>query len=269
MAPKQRPSTEKDAMVSRHALRVPALLFGVVLTASSTLLFGCGNYPVKYFPSQIGQKWEMVADGTGDITHFEIVNPPTSDHTDSVNIHITKTQTRAYWQNNSAGAELWWGMHQLSDRRWVADYSIANFDPPNLMRFDYQHFDSNSYMVIPPPGTPAGDYYGYSQDTWCLSDSYCLVPWVKVVWLARISYPTVDTPVYKGPALLNEEYECAQPIDLSEINNPLKCAHELWYFAPNIGLVEIAPQWVAVPCDPNCPPGTPLPPFPPPIRRIN
>jgi len=137
----------------------------------------------------------MAADGTGDITHFEIVNAPTSDHTDSVNIHITKTQPRAYWQNNSAGAELWWGMHQLSDRRWVADYSIANFDPPNLMRFDYQHFDSNSYMVVPPPGTPAGDYFGYSQDTWCVSDSYCLSPWVKVMWLARISYPTVDTPI--------------------------------------------------------------------------
>lgn len=85
-----------------------------------------------------------------------------------------------------------------------------------------------------------------------MGDSYCQIPWVKVTWRARISYPTVDTPVYKGPALLNGEYECAQPIDLSEINNPLKCAHELWYFAPNIGLVEIAPEWVALPCDPNC-----------------
>jgi len=55
---------------------------------------------------------------------------------------------------------------------------------------------------------------------------------------------------------------------LSEITNPLKCAHELWYFAPNIGLVEIDPKWAAVPCDPNCPPGT-LPPMPPAIRRIN
>jgi hypothetical protein len=241
----------------------------VVLTSSSLLLVGCANAPATYFPSQIGQKWDMVADGTGDITHFEIVAPPTSDHTDSVNIHITKTQTRAYWQNDTPGAELWWGMRQLSDRRWVADYTIANFDPPNLMRFDYLHSDADSYMVIPPPGAHAGDYYGYSQDTWCTGDSYCLTPWVKVMWLARISYPTVETPVYKGRALLNDEFECAQPIDLSEINNPLKCAHELWYFAPNIGLVEIAPEWVAVPCDPNCPPGTVLPPIPPAIRRIN
>ncbi len=254
-------------MALLHALRIPARLFGVVLTAS--LLIGCASYPVAYFPSQIGQKWDMVADETGDITHFEIVNAPTLDHTDSVNIHITKTQARAYWQSNSPGAELWWGMHQLSDRRWVADYSIANFDPPNLIRSDYLHFDDNSYLLIPAPGTPAGDYYGYSQDTSCVGDSYCLIPWAKVMWLARISYTTVDTPVYKGLALLNDEYECAQPIDLSEIDNPLKCAHELWYFAPNIGLVEIAPKWVPVPCDPNCPPGTQLPPIPPPIRRIN
>jgi hypothetical protein len=256
-----------DVMAELRTLRIPSQFFGVVLMTS--LLVGCANYPVTYFPAQIGQKWDMVADETGDITHFEIVSAPTFDHTDSVNIHITKTQARAYWQNNSAGAELWWGMRQLSDRRWVADYSIANFDPPNLMRFDYLHSDPNSYMVIPPPGTPAGDYYGFSQDTWCVGDAYCLSSWVKVMWLARISYSTVDTPVYKGPALLNDEYECAQPVELTEIDNPLKCAHELWYFAPNIGLVEIAPKWVAVPCDPNCPPGTPLPPIPPPIRRIN
>jgi len=259
-----------NARASVRTLSILALLLGLMLTSSSMLLIGCGgDASTTYFPSQIGQSWDMVADGTGDITHFEIVAAPSSDRTDAVNIHITKTQTRAYWQNYSAGAELWWGMHQLPDRRWVADYSLANFDPPNPMRFDYLHFDSNSYMVIPPPGTPPGDYYGYSQDTWCGGYSYCTIPWVKVLWLARISYTVVDTPLYKGRALLNDEHECAQPIDLSEVDNPLKCAHELWYFAPNIGLVEIAPEWSAVPCDPDCPPGTPLPPFPPAIRRIN
>ena len=238
------------------------LALSLVLALSIALL-ECGSHPGSYFPAQVGQKWDMVADGTGDITHFEIVPAPSSDRTDAINIHITKTQSRAYWQNYTAGAELWWGMHQLKDQRWIADYTIANFNPPNLMRFDYQHFDTNSYMVIPPPGTPAGDYFGYSQDTWCVGDAYCSIPWVKVMWLARISYPIVDTPVYRGRALLNEEFECAQPIALSEINNPLKCAHELWYFAPNIGLVEIAPEWVALSCDPNCPPGTALPPNPP------
>lgn len=134
----------RPAMASRPTLRIAVLLLGVVAAASSILLIGCEDSPVTYFPSKINQNWDMVADGTGDITHFEIVNAPTSDHTDSVNIHITKTQTRAYWQNGTAGAELWWGMHQLSDGRWVADYTIADFDPPNLMRFDYLHSDSNS-----------------------------------------------------------------------------------------------------------------------------
>ena len=102
-------------MASLKALRIRALILasGFVLTASSIISVSCGDSRVNYFPSQIGQSWDMIADGTGDITHFEIVNPPTSDRTDLVNIHITKTQARAYWQNNSAGAELWWGMHQL------------------------------------------------------------------------------------------------------------------------------------------------------------
>jgi hypothetical protein len=37
-------------------------------------------------PAQIGQKWDMVVDGTGGITHFEIVAAPTPDHTDAVNL---------------------------------------------------------------------------------------------------------------------------------------------------------------------------------------
>jgi hypothetical protein len=93
----------RPATASLPILRIAALLLGIVSAASSILLSGCGDSPVNYFPSRIGQKWDMVADGTGDITHFEIVNAPTSDHTDSVNIHITKTQTRAYWESPIKG----------------------------------------------------------------------------------------------------------------------------------------------------------------------
>lgn len=246
--------------------------FRAVLTATIILTAGCEQTvptTANYFPSQLGQAWDMVADKTGDITHFEIVSAPTSDHVDVVNMHITKSKTRAYWQPGSPGAELWWGMHQLQDLRWVADYSIANFDPPNLLRFDYVHYDSNSYMVVPPPGAPPGEYIGYSEDNYCSGDRFCQIPFLKVMWVSRIAYTTVDTPIYTGPAVLNEEYECAQPIDISDIDNPLKCAHELWYFAPNIGLVEIDIKWIALPCDPNCPADTPIPEFPPTIRRIN
>lgn len=235
----------------------------------ASLSVGCASYAPNYFPSQIGQKWDMVADVTGDVTHLEIVNAPTTDHTDAVNIHITKTEARAYWQVGAPGAESWFGMHQLPDGRWIADYNIATFDGQNMSRTEYLHFDENSYTVIPPLGAPAGDYLGHSQNTLCAGAGYCSIPLVKVMWLARISYPEVDTPIYKGRALLNEEFECGEPIDMNEINNPLKCAHELWYFAPNIGLVEIAIKWAPVDCAPNCPPGTPIPPNPPTIRRIN
>lgn len=222
-------------------------------------LAGCGSSRPNYFPSQIGQQWDMVADGTGDKTHFEIVGAPTTDHTDAINIHITKTQTRAYWQNGMAGAQVWWGMHQEQDGRWIADYSISNFAPPNLMRNDYLHSDNNSYLVLPPTGVAPGQYVGYSKDTWCVGDAYCTSFWVDVVWVARISYAEVDTPAYTGVALLNVEFECGEPVALSDIETSSRCARESWYFAPNIGLVEIAPNWIATPGDP----------LPPVIRRIN
>jgi hypothetical protein len=66
--------TEVDVMAELRTLRIPSQFFGVVLMTS--LLVGCANYPVTYFPAQIGQKWDMVADETGDITHFEIVMLP-------------------------------------------------------------------------------------------------------------------------------------------------------------------------------------------------
>jgi hypothetical protein len=104
------------------------------------------------------------------LANFEIVAAPSTDRTDQINLHITKTHTRAYWQNYTAGVELWWGMRQLKDRQWVADYTIANFTPPNLMRCDYQHFDDNSYLVIPLPKSKSGDSFGYSLDTWCTGE---------------------------------------------------------------------------------------------------
>jgi hypothetical protein len=49
-------------MASRRTLRIAVLLLGVVAAASSILLIGWGDSPVTYFPSRIGQKWDMVAD---------------------------------------------------------------------------------------------------------------------------------------------------------------------------------------------------------------
>jgi hypothetical protein len=216
------------------------------------LLVGCGA-PVNYFPARLGQSWDMRADDTGDITHFEITNAPTNNHTDPINIHITKYQTRAYWEPGLDGAEVWWSMRQLKDGRWVSDYSISNFNPPNLMRNDYLHHDPNSYMVVPPTQFKPGDYVGYSTDTWCRGDAFCPSKWLDVMWIARISYAKVNTPVYTGTALLNEEFECGIDTPMGEIDNPALCAHELWYFAAGIGLVEIDPVWS----------GTP------PIKRIN
>jgi hypothetical protein len=125
-------------MALLNAVRIPALLLAVVLTAAGILLFGCRSYPVTYFPSQIGQKRDMVADGTGDLTHFEIVNPPTSDYTNSVNIHITKTQARALLAKRQCRCGIPFAVVRV---RGSADDNRQNRDRNEL--FPNSHFSSS------------------------------------------------------------------------------------------------------------------------------
>ena len=51
----------------------------------------------------------------------------------------------------------------------------------------------------------------------------------------------VNTPVYRGPALAAEQFEgCPSNWETPE---QTQCAHEIWYFAQGIGLVEINAVW--------------------------
>jgi hypothetical protein len=61
-------------------------------------------------------------------------------------------------------------------------------------------------------------------------------------WTSKLYVETVDTPAYSGPAVVNEEFEgCASAAQ--ETPDSVACAHEKWYFAPRIGLVEINSIW--------------------------
>jgi hypothetical protein len=52
----------RPAIASLQVLRIAVLLLGVVAAASSILLIGCGDSPVTYFPSKIGQKYTIHRD---------------------------------------------------------------------------------------------------------------------------------------------------------------------------------------------------------------
>jgi hypothetical protein len=62
-------------------------------------------------------------------------------------------------------------------------------------------------------------------------------------WTSKISWAWVDTPVYQGEAILNEQYEMCTPEQETQETFDPTCIHENWYFAPGIGIVEINAIW--------------------------
>jgi hypothetical protein len=62
-----------------------------------------------------------------------------------------------------------------------------------------------------------------------------------VRWTAKFTMQDVDTPFYRGPALAAEQFEGCP--GNWETSGQTKCAHEIWYFAEGVGLVEINAIW--------------------------
>jgi hypothetical protein len=200
-----------------------------------------------------GQSWDMKDTVSGDLTHFEIlaVQHAGCQPGRLVDMHITKENVQDYWQAGVAGAEIHWIMQQ--DRMsgdWRAAVSLIGYSarsgPPHTV--DYLWRDSNAYLVVPGiaysnPQERAGCAQWWadptSQTNSCLENVGIETPCAR--WTAKLSIQNVKTPVYSGPALLNEEFEgCAAN---QETPNQTQCPHELWYFAPKVGLVEIDAVW--------------------------
>jgi len=200
-----------------------------------------------------GQSWDMKDTVSGDLTHFETLDVHNAGcHPGTLlDMHITKEYAQDYWQSGLAGAEVHWIMQQ--DRvsgDWRAAISLISYSvpsgPPHTI--DYLWQDSNAYLVVPGtaysnPQERIGCAQWWadrnSQTTSCLKNVGIETPTAR--WAAKLSVQNVETPVYSGPALLNEEFEgCAAN---KETPSQTQCPHELWYFAPRIGLVEINAVW--------------------------
>ena len=196
-----------------------------------------------------GQSWDMKDTVSGDLTHFEAlaVQQAGCGRGRLLDMHITKQNTQDYWNPGLPGAEIHWIMQQ--DRTggdWRAALSLIDYSassgPPHTV--DYVWQDSNAYLVVPGiaysnPQERVGCAQWWSdlnsQTTSCLDKVGIETPGAR--WTAKLSIQNVETPVYSGPALLNEEFEgCAA-------TQETQCPHELWYFAPRVGLVEIDAVW--------------------------
>ena len=200
-----------------------------------------------------GQSWDMKDTVSGDLTHFEAlaVQQAGCGRGRLLDMHITKQNTQDYWNPGLPGAEIHWIMQQ--DRTggdWRAALSLIDYSassgPPHTV--DYLWQDSNAYLVVPAiaysnPQERRGCAQWWddrnNETTSCLkkvgNES------LNARWTAKLSIQNVETPVYSGPALLNEEFEGCETN--KETPDQTQCAHELWYFAPKVGLVEINAVW--------------------------
>jgi hypothetical protein len=200
-----------------------------------------------------GQSWDMKDTVSGDLTHFETlaVEQAGCETGPLLDMHITKQNSQDYWQTGLAGAEIHWIMRQdQMSGDWRAALSLIGYSaqngPPHTV--DYIWRDPNAYLVVPGIAySNPQERVGYAQwwadpntqTTSCLDNIGVETPCAR--WTAKLSIRNVDTPVYSGPALLNEEFEgCAAN---QETPTQTQCPHELWYFAPGVGLVEINAVW--------------------------
>jgi len=217
-----------------QATRITKLLGLLVLLLLCTT---CGTPNVsqwtssELFPLQIGQVWHMV-NKLGDVTTWTVEQPPENSSCEvgpEVLLHITKNAARTYWMLGEPGVEDHWVLHR---------------DPDGSVRSiqDTPHWSDGCapwggsatgpcYATVqwrPVPGLPLPNtiipatmgindnisiptkYHLFSQ--WTQGSSYQCIATSEndkglVDWVSGFYTTNVDTPVYKGIAMANDQYK--------------------------------------------------------------
>jgi hypothetical protein len=231
------------------------------LCAGLCLLLACcgsnGYSSNSLFPFRPGQSWVMASD-RGELTFFETLSVQNvgCEGGEEVDLHITKASADTYWEPGLINADLHWIMHHDSNGDWRAVTSLIHWDNPDPswnfgddVSIDYVPKTPGAYLVVPAwlGADQRLTETGYAQ--WYLDrvkqTSSCLTGAEKgplFRWTSKLYVETVETPAYSGPAVVNEEFEgCSSPSQ--ETADSMACAHEKWYFAPGVGLVEINSIW--------------------------
>jgi hypothetical protein len=216
------------------------------VAAKPNPLTGAIYSSAELFPVRIGQQWNMV-NSFGDITHFSIEAAPSDAACETagekVLLHITKNHQRTYWGLMTEGAEDREVLLHDSDGSWrgLSDMARAS----GFFPWDHVHHSVTidwrplagqplPYVIVPSSfvqgqsirmDTHYHSFMSFDRNTTnCIADRSTdagRIHWVSVFYDGQ-----VDTPAYKGWALINDQIEGC-------------CTHEKWYWAPGIGLVQI------------------------------
>jgi hypothetical protein len=214
--------------------------------ALAVLLFATNAF--AQWPFTVGQTWTF-EDSYGGYTYFQTLARPAGgcDPGPLVDLYITKSPgSRGYWWPGNLGSSVHWVMRHLPDGEWQAVYTTYYTGTPipawtknGHDTFDMRARSPQAYMVIPPLNSKlplivngwADDYQlPGTQTPTCIVDNPKAVK-QPVTWYTKFTYEKVSTPIYTGWTICAEQVEGAN-LD----NNP---AHEKWYFAYPLGLVEI------------------------------
>jgi hypothetical protein len=234
------------------------------------ILTGCagtaslhGDPPVftadQIFNPQIGETW-VLQNAYGDLTTIAVEaapDPAACRNGKSIVLHFTKNSPEAYWQPGEQ-AELWFVLHQEPSGMWESSESILDL-PPRIIDGGIHSSFSIVVQQSTQPGVPTGfnivpasvdRNISTAIETQIVEAGLADVQTFECIpvthpgqangtvshWMTQFYVEDVVTPVYTGPAAVSEQWEgpCfpeGQP----------GCAHEKWYFAPDLGLVKIVP----------------------------
>lgn len=187
--------------------------------------------------AMIGQAWFFEGTCGGDVLDTAgkvLVTYPMQPFHTTINIEHGTAFTYAkdvdcgYWAIGIKGAQLFdFALERDPDGGWynTGGHVVMPFGCPwcqpvdSLVDFTYtvpppaDKTLPRAYQIIPPKGD--------DQHKIILKTEYGDVPWETDAYIEH-----VDTPVFSGMALVSEQTENV-------------CAHEKWYFAPGIGLVQV------------------------------
>jgi hypothetical protein len=194
--------------------------------------------PSVYFnSSMIGQKWTFV-NGYGDHTFIDVQAAPAGSQAQVV-WHYTKDNCRAYWNPGDCTSVLWFGITENPDRSWSATQFLVTCDAcigsSTQGSATIKPTAPGGYLVIPPPQAAFTTGNTGYVPCWQLDvlswvpDNCNIIGATPISWVTEGFMDNISTPAYSGPVLVAKQAE----------NCPDTCTIELWYFAPNLGLVQV------------------------------
>jgi hypothetical protein len=209
----------------------------VMITADSVFNMG-----------MIGQTWtfQNALGMTNTFTIEAAPSPAACRGGNNLVIHMTKTDKNTYWLLGADQAEILFLLHQNPDGSWRSTASLVNtplgstFGGPAVSSSDV--IDNRPgmpmpYMIAPPDTSTGNDLIyesrsaafgvnGLTYDCTIPPDFPLTGPQDGRYFRTDFYLAEVSTPIYSGPAIVSDQFEG-------------DCGHERWYFAPNLGIVEI------------------------------